>query len=233
MIRRLAFFVEGKSEMLFIERLATEVAGAHNVVIEQTRVRGGVNVPRSVETIQAAREVANERFYILIVDCGGDGLVKSRIIEEHQKLTDKGYEKIIGIRDVRPDFSRQEVELLKRGLMTGFNTNLAPVAFILSVMEIEAWFLAEFNHYRAIHSDITVEAITARLGFDPVSGDPSERDNPAEDLDATYKLAGRAYKKNNVERTVNALDFNYIYCEMKDRIPELRELTEHLDSFLS
>ena len=40
-MRRIAFFVEGASEMLFVEKLLIEVASAKNIVVNKTKIRGG------------------------------------------------------------------------------------------------------------------------------------------------------------------------------------------------
>ena len=41
------------------------------------------------------------------------------------------------------------------------------VDFILSIMEIEAWFLAEHSHFAKIDPKITLEAIADKLKFNP------------------------------------------------------------------
>ncbi|OWK45365.1 hypothetical protein FRUB_01696 [Fimbriiglobus ruber] len=51
---------------------------------------------------------------MLIVDCGGDHQVKSRILEEHENLTKTSYQKIVGIRDVRPDFTSADIPRLEK-----------------------------------------------------------------------------------------------------------------------
>ena len=232
-MKRIAFFVEGYSEMLFVERLVIAVAGKYKVRIEEVRIKGGRTVPKSMITVKAADDDIGQEYYILIVDCGGDHQVRSRLEEEHQGLTDMGYEKIVCIRDVRPLFSRSEVPMLYAGLKTGINKNLAPVDFILSIMEIEAWFLAEFNHYENIDKSLTSTMVASFLSYDPTKDDPADRDQPAVDLNSCYALVGKTYTKGEVIRTMDALDYAYIYTDLADRIPEVRRLVDHVDSFLT
>ncbi|MEE4133030.1 hypothetical protein V2I60_19665 [Pseudomonas viridiflava] len=232
-MRRIAFFVEGYSEMLFVERLVVAVAGKNEVRIEEVRIKGGRAVPKSIVTVKAADDDIGQEYYVLIVDCGGDHQVRSRLGEEHQGLTIKGYEKIVCIRDVRPGFSREDIPRLYAGLRYGINTDLAPVDFILSIMEVEAWFLAEFNHYAQIDPSITSHGIASLLSFDPTVDNPALRDDPASDLNLSYSIAGKTYTKGEASRTIDALDYAYIYTDLAERIPEIKRLVSHVDSFLT
>jgi len=231
-VHKLAVFVEGTSELLFMNAVIEAVAGAHNVLIEQMRIRGGSKAPRSMSQIQALRPNTGQRYYVLLVDCGGDDLVKDRILEEHESLTRNNYTKIIGIRDVRPKFAHADIPRLEAGLKKYVRTSLIPVQFVLQVMEIEAWFLAEFNHFPKIHPAITSAAIQAALGFDPESDDMALRVEPSDDLSACYRLGGKTYTKPSVP-TITALDLNYIYLDLQNRIPYLRILFNSLDAFLA
>ena len=111
-------------------------------------------------------------------------------------------------------------------------TSLIPVQFILAIMEIEAWFLAEATHYPKIDPSITVEAIKARLGFDPENDDMQQRDAPADDLNNCYAIGGKTYKKHKAKDTVDALDFALIYMEICNKLDYLKRLITSIDDFL-
>ena len=230
-MHKLAIFVEGHSELLFVRRLLQELAGRNNVAIHSQQIVGGKSIPRKSIIIDAAQVAGNERFYILISDCGGDHQVASRIKEEHATLSASGYTKIIGVRDVRPDFSILDIPRLERGLKFGVRTDLISVDFILSVMEIEAWFLSEATHFSRIHPSLTVESIKHSLGFDPQLDDMSGRTAPAKDLNDCYQLAGFTYRKGSAA-TCDALDYAECYLTLPTRIPHLRRLVDSLDTFL-
>lgn len=233
-MHKLAVFVEGYTEILFAERLISEIAGSKNISIEQRKIRGGSRVRRTFSVIQAAEQLGTEKYYVLLVDCGGDALVKTRILEEHQNFSNNGYQKIIGIRDVRPDFTYEDIPKLEINLKKYIKTSLIPVEFILSVMEIEAWFLADFKHYPKIHPLISHEAVKINLGFDPQSEDMTLRLTPASDLHSVYSLGNAKYETSeDVVRTINALDFPTIYLELKEKIPNLHQLCTSIDEFLS
>ena len=232
-MHRLAIFVEGYTEALFVAELTKQIAGARNVQIEHRQVRGGTNAPRKMTLIHGTKQGSGHRYFVLIVDCGGDEQVKTRIQEEHENLTKQNYAQIIGIRDVRPKFTHADIPKLEAGLPKYIKTSLIPVQFVLSVMELEAWFLAEFTHFPRIDEKITVEAIRATLGFDPEHGDMSLRLIPANDLNACYLIGGKTYAKNQAQATVSALDFDFIYIALNTKIPYMQKLIASIDAFLA
>ena len=128
---------------------------------------------------------------------------------------------------------KADVPKLRRGLKYGVKTSLVPVKFILSVMEIEAWFLAEHNHFPLVDSAITVGAIQAALGFNPESDDMSDRPQPTNDMMAAYGLGGKMYQKGAAKGTIDKLDYDYMYVVLRERIPELAELLTTIDGYLA
>lgn len=234
-MHKLAIFVEGYTEILFMDRLITEIGGAHNVMIEHRQILGGGRtgrVPRTMTTIKAVIPDSGKRFFILLFDCGGDHQVKTRILQEHENLTRNGYSKIIGIRDVFPDFSYADIPKLELGLRTHIKTSLIPVEFVLSIMEIEAWFLAEHYHFQKIDSSITADEIQNILSFNPEHDDLSLRLAPRADLEAAYSIGGKTYVKGDDE-TINALDYPFMYIELSNKIPYLKCLGNSLDEFFN
>lgn len=235
-MRRLAVFVEGYTELLFVDRMIKEIASKNQIAIQHRQIRGGGRngkTPRTHIEIFTPEICNGESRYVLIVDCGGDQLVAQRIREEHAALTRSGYEKIVGIRDVYPEFTKDDIPRLRQGMMYGVKTSLAPVQFVLSVMEIEAWFIAEYNHFPKIDPAITVEIIRDRLGFDPTLGDLSDRLNPAGDISSAYGIGGKAYEKGAATGTIDKLDYAYIYADLCSRIPDLGSFLRTVDRFLA
>lgn len=235
-MRKIAFFVEGAGEMLFVERLLSEVAEIKDVLITKKKIRGGGKsgrVAKYFTEVGAVREATDENYYVLIYDCGGDRLVAQRIREEHASLTASGYERIIGIRDVRPDFSREDVPKLRQGMEGVIQPGLTPVVFILSMMEVEAWFLAEYTHFERMHPELNPEVIEAALGFNPRTFTASNRDFPAKDLENSYLLKGVVYDKWGVQSTIDNLDFALIYTDLVSVVPEFSALAGVVDTFLT
>lgn len=231
-MNRLAVFVEGHTEVVFIKKLIEEIAGSNRVQIENWVIRGGTN-SRKLMQLKAGQPNSGQEYFVLIMDCGGDDQVKTRIIEEHENLTHKGYSKIIGIRDVRPDFTHSDIPKLEANLPKYIKTKLIPVEFILAIMELEAWYLAETSHFSKINPKISVKAIKEKLGFDPDKDNMELRLHPAKDLDNCYAIGGETYEKKNVKKTVTSLDYARMYLEFGEKFYYFGRLLKSLNDFFS
>jgi len=236
-MNRLAVFVEGYTELVFVEKLVEEIAGKNKVVIQQQKIRGGGKgrrgVKRSSAIVKAANPVGGEKYYVLIVDCGGDELVKPRIVEEYDNLARAKYLKIIGMRDVRPKYDHSTMRDLEAKLPKFVKSKPIPVEFVLAVLEVEAWFLAEATHFPKIDPAITVAAIIAALKFDPENDDMEQRLTPTDDMQDCYAMGGKSYEKNLAQDTMDALDFNLIYLELWKKFKHLERLINSLTAFLT
>jgi hypothetical protein len=159
-MNRLAIFVEGETEQLFAERLTRELAGTRGLHVEPTRARGGVSTKRRTRFVKAGEQQAGIDYYVLIVDCGSDGGVKSRLLKEYRNLVGFGYQALIALRDApkqRADLARFQEEW-----PLGIPDDPIEVGCVLAIMEIEAWFLAEHTHFERISPDLTADLILER-----------------------------------------------------------------------
>ncbi|MFZ1936481.1 MAG: hypothetical protein WCB27_15040 [Thermoguttaceae bacterium] len=234
-MNKLAVFVEGLTEVLFMDKLIEEIAGEHNVLIEHRAIRGGTTTKLTTRLIKAARPNTGQKYFVLIYDCGADNSVKTRIRYEHQNLTNHGYSRIIGLHDVAPTFTRDEIPKLEASLPKYIKTSLIPVTFILAIMEIEGWFLAETTHYGRIDPAITVAAIKETLKFDPEHDDMEQRSAPADDLDNCYKIGGKRYtkRKGRLQRTADALDYAPIYIKFPEKFRYVGKMIGCIEAFLT
>jgi hypothetical protein len=232
-MKRMAVFVEGQTEQLFVERLVQEIAGAHRVFIDKKQGAGNRSARKFV-SVEATSQENGQEYFILIYDCVGYTSVNSDIRDQYDSLAAKGYSTIVGMRDVHPD-GRSDIAKLLRYMGYGVKTKPVQVTYVLAIMEIEAWFLAEHTHFQRINPGLTVELIEASLGFDPSVDNMELRDHPAEDLHQVYRLVGLAYNKrrNNALRTIHAVDYGSIYMDMASKIGNLATLIGAIDLFLS
>ena len=234
-MKRIAFFVEGLTEQLFLQKLISEVFTENEIAIESTKIQGGSKVKISFTTISAAAITDKTRYYILIYDCGGEKNIRSYIDEQRESLIKNNYSKIIGLRDVYPDFQRNDIHKLNYGL--NFRLAQSPIRteFILAIMEVEAWFLAESSHFEKIDPTLTIENIKSNLHFDPSTDDMSNRNEPASDLNDCYRLVGKEYTKKeaSIRRTVNLLDYSELYFNLPSKVPSLKLLVDELNEFIA
>jgi hypothetical protein len=137
-------------------------------------------------------------------------------------------------RDVHP-IARANIPALRSRLPLYVKTKPIPVVFVLAIMEIEAWFMAEHTHFERLDARLTPAQIKAHFGFDPSTEDMEQRNRPAMDMDMIYSLVSHRYQKDRtvLQGTVSLLDFARFYLELPSRYSELKLLVASVDGFLS
>lgn len=242
-MKKIAFYVEGQTEQFFVNKLLIEIAGQKNIEIELRQFKG-IGKATSEVYPKTKTTPVNPNHYALILDCCNDGGVKSRILEDYQRLISQGYIEVIGLRDLYP---LTDLAKLEYGLINGIQRNGESItqplpvntSIIVAVREIEDWFLAEFNHFTCIDRRLTKSLIkqsSTNLGFDPYIDDLIIRNSSAaHDLSLIYHLVGKWYnkEKNNIERTVECLDYANIYLNVRHRLAKLNDLITKIDTFLT
>ncbi len=231
-MKKLAIFVEGQTEQIFVKKLLEEIAGHKNIEIN-VRAKDA-NQNRRITSVNMA-SLANQsiQYYVLIYNCCNDDALVSDISDQYTSLMNDGYSKVIGLRDVYPKFTISEIDKLERGLTFSLRgKDFAKV--ILAVMETEAWFLSEWKHFAKISPILTPETIYEKLGFNPQTDDMEERLNPAEDLKQVYQLGGKSYQKRRkqTETIVSNLDYEFLYLELVKKVRRLGEFVNHIDTFM-
>ena len=240
-MKKIAFFVEGQTEQLFINKLLIEIAGQKNIAIELKTFGGKNNLPTSKLYPQTLAKPQNTtKHFALIYDCRGGESVKARILEEHENLIQVGYQEIIGIIDLFPltDLLKLEDRLLNGLVKNGNRVELAlpqNCHIIVVVNEIEVFFLAECTHFEKIDDRLTHDLITKMINLNPCSNDMTLLVQPSVTLKDIYQLANKTYKKDKkiVEKTVECLDYANIYINQRSRIAKLDELIIKIDTFLT
>lgn len=234
-MNKLAVFVEGQTEGIFVEHLARALSDEAGVAFRVERMSGGRR-PGSRRVDQAASTDGPDdpEFFVLIVDCGQDERVKSDILDRYQGLVRANYEQIVGIQDVHPQ-SRDDIKKIRDGFDFRLPNDPIKPSLILAIMEIEAWFLAEHSHFPRIHSDITIDRLREEFGFDPSQEDMQLRDHPCKDLKDIYFLERIYYDKSraHIERTVGHLDFSMVQNKIAKKIDDLGNLVRLIRNFFN
>lgn len=233
-MKRIAIFVEGQTEQIFIHRLVREILGDDDVSIVLKRSVGGTKIPKQ-ELVKGASFSRNPNYFILINDCGSDNRVKSEIIDNFENLSDKGYDYILGVRDLYP-LSEVDYPRLEKGmnfLPSRYKSYHDLFKIIIVIQEVETWFLAETHHYQKVDKRLNGHFISKYLGFNPFAIDVTQRKHPSKDLNDIYRLVGKSYTKRywQVEKLVNRLDFDNVIRHLKHDILSLRQLVDALEYF--
>jgi hypothetical protein len=223
-MKKIAVFVEGQTEQIFIQKLIEQVISPNKVTVSTYQLRGGAKHTRNLIMLKTQTITRQTDYYFAIYDCGNDSKVKDDIIENSQSMKQKGFSLIIGLRDVYPN--NNKIAHLRKYLNFGIPAGI-PTHIVLAVNEMEAWVLAEENHYAKIDTRLTLAKVNAIAGID-VSEDSTETvAHPTEKLQLIYRYTKN---KNKVHRIVNALDYANLYINVKQRNNSLAELLTHLDS---
>lgn len=228
-MKKLAVFVEGQTEQIFIEKLISEIAGAHKVSFDvQKRTLNKMVQLKSTESPD------NKEYFVLIYNCECDEQVKSKILDSRSQLEKAGYTLIIGLRDLYPQ-PLASLNKFKQGLAYGVPTIGVPIRMHLAVAEVEAWFLQERNHFNGVSDSIDVINLKGNFGFDPDADSAEAIEQPADLLHVIYKSGGRAYRKSkkHVERTVEALDYENLCITARPLLPHFDALFRDLEVFVS
>lgn len=227
-MRKLAIFVEGQTELIFIADLLISIAGAHNVALHLERYFSKTYLPLRSDNHDG------QEYLALIVDCGSDSSVATALRDRHAGLSAAGYELVLGIRDLFP-IADNEYDRLSAAVASIMPKGGAKASMIIARREVEAWFVQEDTHYEKIASTITPQYILARTGFDVCNDCAETIDHPADFLHNAYQLGGRAYRKTkkHVQRTVIALDMSRVYTSLPAKLPSLKLLTDELETFFA
>jgi hypothetical protein len=231
---KIAIFAEGQTEQIFVSRLLAEIAGYNRIRVEVFRVLGGRRFSRILYKLTPDSQDEPHPYYAMIVDCTGDSRVTSEVRDQYETLISAGYTAIIAIRDVAPDFTRNEIPRLISEFRRFLRQSPVEPLLVLPTMEIEAWFIGECTHFGRIHNYLTLDAIREKIGVDLIGDDIEGRAHPAADLDSIYQLANLRYTKSkaDVERTVACLDYEAVRQGLSQKVPSLAPLIKGLESFL-
>jgi hypothetical protein len=223
-MKKVAVFVEGQTEQIFTQKLIEQIISPSKVTITTYQLRGGAKHTRNLILLKTQSLTHQTDYYFEIYDCGSDSKVKDDIIEHSQSMKENDFSLIIGLRDVYPN--NDKIASLRKYLNFGLPADI-PTHIVLAVNEVEAWFLAEENHYSKIDASLTLAKVNAIAGID-VSKDSTETiAHPTEKLQLIYKYTKNKHK---VHRIVDALDYANLYINVRERNNSLAKLFAHLDS---
>jgi len=231
---KLAVFVEGQTEQVFVERLIFAIAGSRNIHVDTVQAFGGRLQPRVFVEVEATRPDPAKRFYVIIYDCMGDSRVLSDVRENYDNLVAQGFKDIIALRDV---FPRPATDIPT--IRSDFDFYVQKQPFLpllaLAVMEIESWFIGEHTHFGRYDNRLTDSVVNGQLGYDPSTVDLEGIAAPVSDLRRVYAFVGKGYSKSrsHVERTVDHLDYARFYMDLVGRLSDLANLISHINGFLS
>lgn len=85
--KKIAIFVEGQTEQIFVEKLLNEMAGYNHISI-QINIMGGSKTKRTIQKTKH-KIVKDARLFALLYDCGNESHVVSDIRKQYFSLSNK------------------------------------------------------------------------------------------------------------------------------------------------
>lgn len=235
--------MEGQTEMIFVRSFLIKTYPEKVHIICRSIFKSD-----EIKPVNLDHRPKNANIHFLILNCGNDRAVISRILQRETYLWKAGYDKIIGLRDMYSKAykteSREINSELNKKFIRGFIKTIRKRAqepnriFVsLAVMEIEAWIVASHTIFPKINPKLSRETILEKLDYDIEQSDPEQNVfHPAELLDKIFKTIKFRYKKNKTQvfmimAKYNREDFLALYhspkCEsFKFFVGRALELTE-------
>ncbi len=209
-MKKIAFFVEGQTERILIEKLIENFFSYPDYDIKSSQLIGD-----RLRIVRKPYKKDATEYFFFIFDVMGDGLL-SAIVERSNGLFIKGYSKIFGIRDLFPkkrDEKRTILSLINKKLKEQDNYN--NIFVIISVMEIEAWFLIDTKLFERINPILAPRYIFDKLNIDLTIQDTEKYSHPAETINKILSLIGEKYNKKEKQTYAIAhrLDYTKLICD--------------------
>jgi hypothetical protein len=221
-MKKIAIFVEGQTEQIFATRLLYQFYGYGNVEIVGTKSRGKKHF------VQLKAPKPHYTYYFLIVDIGGEpddfakSTVLSDMLENYKNMKDKGYVKLMGLKDLYPQKREDKKKIVEAMQKEIIKQNISPETckVMLAIMEIEAWFMADPNLFSHIDKSLTPEHIREELKYDLLQDDPElVYNHPAGVIEKIYELAGKHYKKREKDayKIVESLNYEHLCLDVREQ----------------
>lgn len=212
---KIAFFVEGQTERIFVEKLLCEYLTYPKYTIEIVKFMGD----RSINIITKRNISPEIKYYFLIYDVGGGEKVVSTLLERAEKMINQGkYYRLFALRDLHPE-ERENKEKIINLVNNEFNEKSFRnhLRFILAIMEIEAWFLADYNLFYRINNILKPNYIKSKLNIDLIKDDPELYESPAVKVGKILSLVGMKYKKKKkqIYKICHNVDYTFL-CFSKE-----------------
>lgn len=210
-LKKIAIFVEGQTERIFVEKFLIEYFGYNKIELDNQKYLGKKGI-----RLLGKKKNPYAEFYVLIFDVGGDGTVVTALKERAESMIDNsGYSYILALQDLFPR-KRDETKIVIETFKKIFQDSLfaQQLKLILAIMEIEAWFLADYNLFSRIFPLATNELIKDKIGIDLIRDNPESYLHPSYIIDQIYNIFGERYKKREKQsyQIVHNIDFPFLIC---------------------
>ena len=229
---KLCIFVEGQTERIFLEKFFSEYLGHHNLSIDSYKLFGN-----KLRQIRGKDKKYRTLYYIQIFDAGNDVKVMSALKERCENLTNQGFKYLFALRDVYPN-KRTNIPQIKSTFYELFKNSVCDgkAKLILAIMEIEAWFIADYKVFSRIDSTLSPDVIFENIGIELYRINPESLPHPSVTINKIFGIVGKNYKKHEDQayNIVYNLDYEFLICsnEVLNKVTSLVYLIKCINDFL-
>ncbi len=201
-VRKVGVFVEGQAELIFLRNILFHLFDPNLISFECLHLRAGSHDQVPFEYLN---KDASIHFFILNVE--NDEKVLSYIKENEKNYFSKGYERLIGLRDLYCEtyhkLSGGKIDSEVNDTIINACKDIVDgmehsdsVSLLFSVMELESWWLSMPSIFPKLNPRLTVESIHENLGID-LSQDDIETVvyKSSVFLDKIMSITGGSYSK--------------------------------------
>ena len=134
------------------------------------------------------------------------------------------------MRDIYPAPS-EELEEIYQLTVNRLVSMPLPCKIVIAVREIEAWFIADTEHFGRYNPLLTSEFIRQKIGVDITHQNVEEIRHPSGLLNKIYDLVGGTYRKKLKEahRVADILNYEYLYLDAPNSVPALKKFLDEID----
>lgn len=232
---KIAFFVEGQTERIFVEKLLGEYLTYPKYTIEAKKLLGEKSI-----NIITRRNISPEiKYYFLIYDIGGGEKVVSTLLERAEKMINQlKYCRLLALKDLHPE-KRENKEKIINLVNDKFNEKSFKnhLGFVLAIMEVESWFLADYNLFHRINNILSPNYIKNKLNIDLIKDDPELYENPAVKVGKILSLVDIKYKKREKQSYNICHNIDYAFLcfseETNNKISSFKYFIKCIDESLN
>lgn len=203
--RRLAVFVEGQTELIFVREFLKQWYGYDVNIVGFDCYNLLAKEFRDAEYKYGSEDSEN---YFMLVNVGNDNSVLSSIIGRLKFLRNKGFQLIVGLRDmyssqyIKDAKNHEIVDEVSQKHLNSVNEVLRNVEdgvfvnFHFAIMEVEAWFIGIDGFIERLDRHLTRDTVRQNLNIN-FDDDPEKTIfHPAAELGKIYALIGKQYDKH-------------------------------------
>jgi hypothetical protein len=222
-MKKIVIFTEGQSEQIFVRHFLALVLGWENISFECFKLYGD-----STDLVPFKYPNNKAKIFFMILNVGNDEKVLTAVKEREKGLIQKGYEKIIALRDMySQEYSNRSDGVIDEDVTKRFidgakitirnMSEPSKIKMHFAIMELEAWFLGMYNIFERINPTMNIGYIEKQLGFNLSSIDPQTYFfKPAHIINNIFQLIGLQYKKSehdaeSICSKMNINDFNNVF----------------------